>query len=860
MKKIFLTVLFTISVSFVFSQIPKPSDVFGFEPGADFKLADYSQLTDYYQKLDQASDRVQLIEIGKTTLGRPMHLMFISSAENIQNLEKYRQISEEMARAKVDNNKALQNMKEGKAIIWVDAGLHATERAPAQMAPELAYKVATEESDEMKKIRDNVIMLLMPVMNPDGLEIVVDWYKQNLGTPYETTGPPILYHHYVGHDNNRDWFMNNMPESYHVNEVLYNQWYPQVVYNHHQSSPAWARIFLPPFSDPVNPNIHPGATTGTNLIGTAMANRFAMEKMPGVISHLTFSMWWNGGMRTVPYYHNMVGILTETGHTTPTPRFYPQDSLPKELGRGRGKVPSDGTKIFYPYPWKGGESKFRDAVDYTLTATFAVLDYAADRKEEYLYNIYQMGRDAIEANLLDDFYAYVIPADQHDPQEAVNLANILRQGGIEVHKATKDFTANGKTYKAGSFIAYGAQSFRPYLVDMMEPQNYPDKFAYPGGPPVPPYDLAGWTLPMQMGLTVDRVVGEFNAKTELIEKRASIEKGSVSKGSAGYALSGKANYTYKAVNQLLADGIEVHRVTKASDDLEMGDFFVKADPDQADQLAEEFGVDFKGVSAAPANTSQLGRPKVGLYKSWDANMDEGWTRWFLTEYNFDWDTLHDADVRSRDLSQFHAIIIPDQDPDEILNGHLPGNMPEQFTGGLGLEGTLKLQQYVQGGGTLIAFDDASDLFIEQFGLPVKNVTKGLDPQKFFIPGSLIRTEVQTDHPLAAGMQKEVAASFNRSRAFETVIKSNKGEGGTELTVAPAPRPDVEVIATYSKKDILMSGWALNEERYIGGKGAMMKVGHGEGDIILFAFRPQFRGQPRATYKLVFNSIYWGAMD
>ena len=314
------------------AQVPKPADVFGFEPGADYKLANYTQLQDYYKQLADASNRVVLTEIGKSVLGKPMLLLMISSEANISDLDKYRQISKDLALAKIDEETAIRNSQEGKAIIWIDGGLHATERAPAQMLPELAYKVATEETDEMQNIRENVIMLLMPVMNPDGLEIVVDWYKKNLGTPYETTGPPILYHHYVGHDNNRDWFMNNMPESYHVNEQLYNVWYPQIVYNHHQSSPAWARIFLPPFSDPVNPNIHPGATTGTNLIGTAMANRFAMKKMPGVISNLTFSMWWNGGMRTVPYYHNMVGILTETGHTTPTPRRYPPRFFTKRAG------------------------------------------------------------------------------------------------------------------------------------------------------------------------------------------------------------------------------------------------------------------------------------------------------------------------------------------------------------------------------------------------------------------------------------------------------------------------------------------------------------------------------------------------
>ncbi len=842
------------------AQVPTPDDVFGFRPGADYKLAKYDQMLDYFTQLDEVSDRVQMREIGKSVLGKPLLILFISSEENLQNLEKYRTISEEMARARVDEAKAAQNALDGKAIVWIDGGLHATEVAGAQMTPELAYRVATEENAEMQKIRDNVIMILMPVMNPDGLDIVADWYYENLGSEYEVSRPPWLYHHYVGHDNNRDWFMNNMPESYHVNEVLYNEWYPQIVYNHHQTSPSWARIFLPPFANPVNPRIHPGATTATNLVGTAMANRLAMERMPGVISHQTFSMWWNGGMRTVPYFHNMVGILTETAHASPTPRYYHPDSVPKNIGGRRGGMPSNGTNIFYSDPWKGGESKFRDAVDYMLTATMAVLDLAADRKEEYLTNIYKMGRDAIEAKVIDDFYAYVIPKDQHDAGEAVNLVNILRQGGVEVHQATRSFTANGKEYAEGSFIIYGAQAFRPYLVDLMEKQEYPDQFLYPGGPPTPPYDLAGWTLPMQMGISFDKITDEFTARAEEITGRAKQFEGSVKgNGGFGFAFAADQNASAKAVNALWAEGATIHRLAAASGEMAAGTFIVEdmdGLKDKLENLATNHNLTFVSVKDKPTTeVITLKKPKVGLYKSWVANMDEGWTRWLLTEYNFDWDTLHDEDVRKRDLSAFDAIIIPDQSPNDILNGHTKGTMPEPYTGGLGLSGTLKLQDFVESGGTLICFDEASDFAIQQFGLPVENVVKDKSPNAFFIPGSLIRTEVDTDHPLAFGVEGEVAASFSRSRAFEVIKRSNKMEGGTLNTLPPAPAQPVKFVANYAKDNLLMSGWAMGEKSNIGGKGAMAHVEYGNGEIVLFAFRPQFRGQPRATYQLVFNSIF-----
>lgn len=849
----------------VAAQVPSPEAVFGFRVGADYKLFNYQQQLNYFQKLDAASDRVLMREIGKTTLGKPMVIVFISSEDNIRNLERYRKINEDLARAKIDDATARRYAEEGKAIIWIDGGLHATEKAGSQMTPELAYRVATEESSEMKKIRDRVIFILMPNMNPDGLNIVESWYKKNLGTPWETTNPPWLYHHYIGHDNNRDWFMNNMPESYHVNEVLYNEWYPQIVYNQHQTSPGWARIFLPPFDNPVNPNIHPAATTGTNLVGTAMANRFALERMPGVISFHRFSMWWNGGMRTVPYFHNMIGILTETAHATPTPRFYPPDSVPRYIRGTADSKPTDGTHIFYSDPWKGGESHFRDAVDYMITGSLAVLDLAADRKEHYLYNIYRMGRDAIEGVVLEKSFAYIIPADQFDKGEARNLVNILRQGGVEVHKATKAFAAGGKSYGAGSYIVYCAQAFRPYLVDLLEKQTHPDLRVTPGGPPIPPYDLAGWTLPMQMGLRVEKVMEQFTASTEEIKTREPVSPGAVSGRAAfGYSLTPNENASIKAVNFLLSKGENISRLSKNQGELVAGTFVLEksvATESNLREAAETFGVSFSGLSTRPeGELRRIRLPKVGLYKTWQANMDEGWTRWLLEDYGFPVDTLHDNDVRTTDLAQYDAIIIPDQSPEGILNGYRFGFMPPEYCGGIGLDGLQALKNYVADGGQLITFDEASDFAVEQFGLSLRSTTNGLSPNTFFIPGSLIRTNINTEHSLAWGMQPEVAASFNQSRAYRRVVKNNQGEGGNEPTVQKAPEPPLEIVATYAKDNLLMSGWALGEKAHIGSRAAVIKAQYGNGNIVLFAFRPQFRGQPRATYKLIFNALYEGTMD
>ena len=858
-RVLLLVVAGLLGGSRTYAQIPTPEEAIGFRMGDDYQIANYTQIIDYLKLLDERSERVLMQEIGTSVLGKPLYVLFISSEANLQQLDRWKTISRQLARARVSDDEAQQLAQEGKAIVWIDGGIHSTEKAATQFPPELAYRVATEETSEMQRIRDNVIFMLMPNINPDGLDIVANWYQKYLGTPYETSNPPVLYHYYVGHDDNRDWFMNTQPETRAVTQLLFNEWYPQIVHNQHQTAPRWARIFIPPFSNPVNPNIHPAVVNGVNLVGNEMASRFAIRQMPGVVSDATFTMWWNGGLRTAPYFHNQIGILTETAHATPTPRYYEPDSLPKTVGNG---IPTDGTAINYPDPWRGGESHFRDAVDYMLTAAMATLSIGADRREKWLYGMYRMGRDAIEQK--DEVLAYVVPTEQWDRGEAYNLINVLRQGGVEVQRAVRPFKAQGTSYEAGTFVLYGAQAFRPYLKDLLEKQEYPNLQKYPGGPPKTPYDLAGWTLPMQMGVRVDTVRVSFAADTEPVTTSVTPPVGSVAqKADYGYVLSHRDNASAQAVNALLAQRVDVYWLSADEGEHPAGSILIKSEDVSKDELshfADSLGLSFTGLRRAPeASPYTLQRPRIGLYKSWVANMDEGWTRWLLDQYAFDYDTLHDEDIRTHDLSQYHAIILPDQDPNHLLHGYRVSAMPAPYTGGLGLEGTLALENYVKIGGTLITFDEASDFAIKQFGLPVKNVVADVPTPSFFIPGSLIKMGVNSTHPLAYGMADTVAASFSRSRAFELVKQERKGEGGKE-EIEKTPTPPVTVVARYAEKDLLMSGWELGAKKYIGGKGAMMQVHLGEGQVVLFGFRPQFRGQPRGTYKLIFNAIYASTIE
>lgn len=824
-----------------FAAIPHPREVFGFEPGADYRLATHEQIVDYFDRLDAASDRVRVIRIGRSVQGRPMILALISSEQNIADLERWRAVAERLARGRVPEREARQLSREGKAVVWIDGGLHSTEVAGAQHTPLLAYRVAGEESEEMRRIRDDVVLLLMPVMNPDGLDIVADWTARSRDTEWEGSGPPELYQVYTGHDNNRDWFMVTQPETRAVTDVLYHQWYPQIVLNQHQTAPWPARIFIPPFSDPVNPHIPPLVVRGVNTVGDAMGTRFSEEGKPGAISRVTFDMWWNGGMRTVPYFHNMVGLLTETAHASVAPRCVPESSLPRYIGTTPALEPS----VFYPHPWLGGCFRLRDAVEYMVTAAVATLDIASELREEWLYNIWRMGADAIAAGSAGEPFAYIIPPDQRNPREAADLVNVLRAGGVEVHRAERELRAGGERWPAGSYVVLAGQAFRAHLMDLMEKQVYPDMRLYPDGPPDPPYDISGWTLPIQMDVRVARIDAPFDAAGLQPATEARVWPGRV-RGDArwGWALSARPNASAIAVNRLLAAGAEVSLAEGSAGGVEKGAVVIRGGQN-ADvlvrELAADLGIDFAGLRSAPAVPLRpLELPRVGLYKSWIANMDEGWTRWVLEQYGFPVDTLHDADLRTADLSRYHALILPDQRASAILHGYRPGSRPAEITGGIGLQGAVRLQEYVRGGGRIIAFDAATELLIDQFGLPLRNAVEGIPAERFFIPGTLIRTAVDTTHVLARGMPEEAAAFFVRSSAFNV-----SGD-------------DAEVVARYAEEDLVLSGWALGEDRYLAGRAAVVRVPVGRGDVVLFGFRPQFRAQPRGTFKLLFNALHEAA--
>lgn len=848
-------------------QIPAPATHFGFEPGEDYKLADYDQLESYYRAVAEASDRITLREIGTTHRGRPLLLLIISDEENHADLERYRTISERLARAEgLDDVEASRLADEGKAVVWIDSGLHSTELAHSQHNPVLVHHLATDNSAETQAILRDVILLNMPVMNPDGHDIVVDWYRSQRGTEFERTAPPVVYHEYIGHDTNRDWYMLLQNESRAVARVLYREWYPQIVLNHHQMGEMPPRMFIPPFDDPVNPNIPPLAVRGTNLVGEHMANRFAAEGKSGIVQGIIFNMWWNGGMRTAPYFHNMVGILTESTHRFPVPRYWEEEDIPDSITRGGKVIPMREPSVFYPDPWEGGWANMKQMVDYHMTASLGVLDIASKRKRDWLYNIYQMGRDAIIAGREKSPHLYVISPSQHDRPEAIEFLRTLRRGGLEIRRATADFEADGRTFPAGSYLIDAAQAFRPYLIDLMEPQSYPDRRLYPDGPPEPPYDMAGWTLPIQMGIDVVRLDDPPDIATVPADRIVPFET-DLQASSRGYLLPAESNFSSRLVNRLLERGERVCRITEPIEEqgrkLSAGAFLVESGEGEISSLIREFAgtyaLDVVSLHRRPDVESRcLHKPRIGLYQSWTANIDEGWTRWIFDNYGFDYVTLRDADLREGDLDRFDIIIFPAQESGSMLRGNDPGSMPESYVGGIGLEGAYQLKRYAERGGVLLAWDGATDFLIDQLGLPVRNRLEGLSRERFFIPGSLVAMQVDNSHPLAWGVPSSTAAFFvtrrgSRSRSFSVIEPAEvEGRRGTP--------PNVEVPARFADEEILLSGWALGEQTWLSGEPSALRVALGEGEVILLGFRPQFRAQPRATFKFLFNAIFAAATE
>ncbi|NYH92022.1 M14 family zinc carboxypeptidase [Actinopolymorpha rutila] len=828
-------------------NLPTPASVLGFEPCTDYKLATYEQITDYFGALDKASDRLQMMSIGKTSEGRDQVLGIVSTPDNLtpDNLKKYRGIAERLAHARgLTDAQAKDLAAEGKTVAWVDFGIHSTEVAPTQTAPQFAYDLVRSESAEAKSIRENVITLFNPNVNPDGTTHISKWYMDHVGGPYQDSSYPELYQKYAGHDDNRDWFMFNLQETRNQGDILWHQWYPQMVYNTHQTAAYPARIFIPPFKDPSNPNIPAEVIRGINLMGDSMTQRLDREGKVGAVSRQQYDQWWNGGLRSVPAFHNQIGLLSETAHASATPKFEDPAKFPKEFPY-QG-VSTSEPSAFYPSPYKGGWWHLKDSCSYIESTGWAYLNTAASDREGWLYGAYRMGKQAIEAG---GNVAYVIPADQTDFATAAKMVNVLRWGDVEVEQASRAFAVGDRTYPAGSYIVREAQPFRPYVVDLLNPQNYPDR-RNPDGTPERPYDMAGWTLQYQMGVDVDKVDAKIDVPSRQVTW-ASVPTPQMPSRTPGYAyaLDPRVNDSYTAAMQLMRSGEKVTRTLEAVQTDQgtwpAGTFLVPAGRSSEVKVrgqARGLGLTVAGVATEPAKTVPVSGPRVGLYHGWGGNSDEGWTRYVLEQFKFPYAQVHDADVRAGSLAKkYDVLVLPDATYSRMLNGLREGSLPAEYTGGMTAAGVANLKKFVEEGGTLVTVNDAAQLPIQAFGdFPVTDVTEGVPSTKYYSPGSVVATQVQPTTPVTWGLPEKLDAYSSTSPAFTVT-----GDAGS-----------VSTPVTYPQGNILRSGWLLGED-LIAGKAAVADVTYGKGRVVLLGTSVQHRAQAHGTYKLLFNSLLLG---
>jgi hypothetical protein len=872
-KAIFSILIIFLSFTILsFAQrVPAPEEILGFKVGADFHLASYQQAVEYLKELEKASPMIKLFEIGKTSMGKPMIYAVITSAQNMAKLDHYKEIAKKLSLAKgLTDEEARSLAAEGKTVVYIDGGLHATECAPAQHNIQLAYDLLTSGDADIKLILDNVILVLV-FANPDGMDLLAEWYHPNIGTPYEVSPMPWLYHKYVGHDNNRDSYMVNMIETQNITRIVNHIWYPVILYNHHQTGPFPCRIWVHPAAEPTNPNVHPLLIRWQSQIGCAMASAFEREGKSGVVSRFRYDTWYPGYVTQVVDSHNIISLLTETNlYRYATPHFYTLDDFPENF--------KDFTvSVFYPNPWRGGWWRLRDAVDYCLTASKAVLQTAAVYREKLLYDKYHMGKDVIARFEKEAPYAWIIPQEQRDAPTAALLLNKMMLLGIEVYKAKESFVSDGISYPAGTWVIPMNQSFAFFIKNVFEEQRYPDLSKYPEAwqglvrpqefhdTYLPPYDVAGWTLPYQMGVKVATANTPIQVALESLEEV--IPNAGKAASGAGYAylVYPQTNNSFIAINRILKKGGEVKR---AKDKFSVngtlypaGTFIVPAGSISRpfiNSLAQELHLSIGGTGGKISSaTFKLKAPKVALYKSWVANMDEGWTRWIFEQFEFPFATIHDADVKAGELGKrFDALVIPAMSTNEIIQGHKPGTIPPQYEGGITNAGVHNIKQFVEQGGTLITLNSSCIFAIEELGLPIKDALKGIRPgergeapkkelPKFACPGSILRMNFDVNHPVAYGMPEEAPALFSQSPAFD-ILPSFQSD---KVPVA---------IARYPESNLLMSGYLMGE-RYLHNKASAVEIPYGKGRVILLGFGVQSRAQPHGTFKLLFNSLYYSVM-
>jgi hypothetical protein len=839
--------------------LTSPEKFFGFQMGADRKLANWDKLHEYYQLLAKSSNRVKLVELGKSSEGRPYIALFISSPANLAKLDQLQQINAKFAdpRGLLEAD-AKKLMVDAKAVTIQSFALHSTEVAAAQTAAEFVYDCLTRTDAESMNILDNVINIVLPSINPDGTQMVGDWYMKYVGTPFEASNPPWLYQKYSGHDNNRDGFALNLPESKLIGKLMYRDWLPQAYMDHHQMGSGNARIVIPPYAEPIRPDGDPLVWREINWFGSHMGTKLEAAGKTGVIGNAIYSGWGHMGFHWITPFHNIAGMLNESASARlATPMYMHPDQL---RGGVRG-LPEYAAQTSMPSLWPGGWWRVRDIVENQKIVAWSILDLAARNRETVLWNMYLKGTRQTERGLTQPVKAYAISIDQHDPLTVKKLVNLLIDSGVEVQQVKSQLIVDGRVYPTGSFVVSMAQPKQGLVRWMLGRTFYPDN-SYtrePDGTPIRPYDMSTDTFAEFMGVRSEpigeKITGDFTKVTAKLVAAGTV----AAQAPNGYVLDGRANDSFRAAFLLLDKGVAVRRASQAAADgsVKAGDFLVAAGDHAA--IAKQTGVDFVAAKAATAGYA-LRKPRVAMYQRFNGgNMDEGWTRLMFEQFNVPFTSLMDAELKGGNLEAKYDTIILPADSTFAMTGERPpagagggggggfgGNpesTPPEFRSGFGAEGVKALQAFVEKGGTLVTFANAGDLAIQRFGLPIRNVLQGLGPKQFWSPGSTLKVTFNNKNPLVWGMPAEGLALFMAGGQVYEVSSTERSQ-------------DVEVLSSYVERDLLQSGWLL-QEQVIAKKAAAVSVKLGQGKVVMFGFRPQHRDQTHGTFKLVFNTMFNG---
>ncbi len=879
------------------ATLPTPEQFLGFRVGADNKLIRWDKIVEYMKLASESSDRVRYRELGKSSNNNPFIVLEISAPDTLKNLDKYKQMERKLyfqGGAPTDAERDAI-IAQGKVVLVITCSIHATEIGAAQMSVELVHRLATESSPEVKKILDNVIFLLVPSLNPDGEIMVTDWFNKNVGTPFEPSPIPYLYHPYVGHDNNRDMYMFTQKESQHTAQLLWHDWFPSVWLDEHQQGSNGPRIFTMPATDPINMNVHPLIYRWNGILGQSQAAALEAAGREGIIYNSTYTNFWEGAMAWSGWWHNQVGLLTEVASARVAAPIDQQKAVPGRPAGGRGEgggrggqfsmaplpPPTDiNPRTEYPRPWMGGRWTLRDIVDYELDATMALLETAADRRTTILENIYQINLATMKGEK-DWPSDIVVPIEgQQDAREAAHMVDRLQLGGVDIYRAADAFEADGQKYAAGTYVIPMTQVFARYAKDMLEKQTYPEVRRAPSEPPEPPYDVTAWSLGMLLGVKTEFIKTPLAASVKLAKiPDAYAKPGMNASGTAPFALEPKGEvsgsgtrfaFDYKgpdtaiAINRLLKDGAQL-AFDAPSHVVATGVTRAKVEA-----VARDFGLDVKAGSESPAPRTQnvapraanlaagartnaapgipnpepisFHAPRVAMYQPWTGgNMDEGWTRWVLEQYEFNLTSIHNDDIRAGKLRQrFDAIIVADQDPRSIVDGFDAAAIRPEYRGGIGEAGVENLKQFVADGGTLVTMGNACDLAIERLPIPVRDLKKGLTRDQHFAPGAILRVEVDTQHPIGYGVAADTYGFYINSPFFSIVEGFNSQK--------------TSVVARYPNTNVLASGWLKGEE-LMAGRAAVVSIDMNPGRVVLFGLRPQHRAQTHATFPLLFNALY-----